>query len=193
MENKENRASGLNIPIDPILIDITNKTSSQEEVTNHGILREAARRDLENYTKKMVNQMNKGRKRPNNYEVGDLVRISVPKIDRFGVDRPTLPCKILEKINNQYRLGSQFGIINVFYSPGEIDPLGVSQFPELDTIPMNTITVREAARLQNVGLTTGTICNCKGNCNSKKCCCRKMGNNCGSRCHGGRQCQNKCE
>jgi len=193
LENKENRASGLNIPIDPILIDITNNTSSQEEVTNHGILREAARRDLENYTKKMVNQMNKGRKRPNNYEVGDLVRISVPKIDRFGVDRPTLPCKILEKINNQYRLGSQFGIINVFYSPGEIDPLGVNQFPELDTIPTNTITVREAARLQNVGLTTGTICNCKGNCNSKKCCCRKIGNNCGSRCHGGRQCQNKCE
>ena len=102
MENKENRASGLNIPIDPILIDITNNTSSQEEVTNHRILREAARQDLEIYTKKMINQMNKGRKKPNNYEVGDLVQISVPKIDRFGVDRLILPCKILEKINNQY-------------------------------------------------------------------------------------------
>ncbi|PKY49400.1 hypothetical protein RhiirA4_465372 [Rhizophagus irregularis] len=32
----------------------------------------------------MVNQMNKGRKRKNNYEVRDLVRISVPKIDYFG-------------------------------------------------------------------------------------------------------------
>src|SRR3954462_15427913 len=42
-----------------------------------------------------VNQMNKGRKRKNNYEVSDLVRISVPKIDHFGTDRPTLPCKIL--------------------------------------------------------------------------------------------------
>ncbi|PKC60539.1 hypothetical protein RhiirA1_467888 [Rhizophagus irregularis] len=30
------------IPIDPVLIDITNKVSLQEEVTNHGILREAA-------------------------------------------------------------------------------------------------------------------------------------------------------
>ncbi|CAB4401073.1 unnamed protein product [Rhizophagus irregularis] len=110
----------------------------------------------------MVNQMNKGRKRKNNYEVGDLVRISVPKIDRFGTDRPTLPCKILEKINDQYRLGSQFGqfgVINIFYSLGEIDPLGVNQFPELETIPTNLITVREAARLQNVGSTTGTICN----------------------------------
>ena len=197
-ENRENEAFDQPALIDPILIDITNETSSmplQEgaTVTNHTILREAAQRDLEIYTKKMVNQMNKGKKRPNNYEIGDLVRISVPKIDRFGIDRPMLPCKVLEKINDQYRLGSQFGIINVFYSQGEIDPLGVKQFPELETIPTNTITVREAARLQNVGLTTGTICNCKGNCNSKKCYCRKMGNNCGSRCHSGRQCQNKHE
>ena len=135
--------------------------------------------------------MNKERKRPNNYEVWDLVRISIPKIDRFGIDRPTLPYKFLEKINDQYQLGSQFEIINIFYSQRKIDPFGVKQFPELKIIPTNTITVREAACLQNVGSTTGTICNCKGNCNSKKCYCKKMRNNCGSRCHGGRQCQNK--
>ena len=169
----------------PILIDITNKISStplQEAVTttNHKILRGAARRDLEIYTDKMVNQMNKGKKRPNQYEINDLVRISVPKIDRFGVNRPTLPCKILEKISNQYRLGCKFGVINVLYSAGEIDFLGTEQFPELNEIPTNEITLREAARLQNVGMTTGSICNCKGLCNSKKCCCKKVGNACGS-------------
>jgi hypothetical protein len=177
-----------------ILTDITNKTSStplQETATNHEILRESARRDLENYTKKMANQMNKGRKRPNHYGINDLVRISVPKIDRFGVDRPTLPCKILEKINDQYRLGCKFGVINVLYSAGEIEPLGTEQFPELDEILTEEITLREAARLQNVGMTTGSICNCKGICNSNKCCCKKKGNVCGSRCHGGNQCQNK--
>ncbi|CAB4424874.1 unnamed protein product [Rhizophagus irregularis] len=99
-ETRENETSEQLIPIDPVLIDITNEASSQERVTNHKILREAAWRDLENYTEKMVNQINKGKKRPNNYEVEDLVRISVPKIDRFGTDRPMLPCKILEKINN---------------------------------------------------------------------------------------------
>ena len=104
-ENRENEAFDQPALIDPILIDITNETSSmplQEgaTVTNHTILREAAQRDLEIYTKKMVNQMNKGKKRPNNYEIGDLVRISVPKIDRFGIDRPMLPCKVLEKIND---------------------------------------------------------------------------------------------
>ena len=62
------------------------------------------------------------------------MRTSVPKIDQF-VDRPTLPCKILEKTNHKYRLGSQFGIIDVFYSQGEIDPLGLKQYPELEKIP----------------------------------------------------------
>jgi hypothetical protein len=42
LENKENEISGQLIPIDPVLIDITNKALLQKEVTNHGILREAA-------------------------------------------------------------------------------------------------------------------------------------------------------
>ena len=50
--------------------------------------------------------MNKERKRLNNYEIRDLIRISVPKIDCFSTNHPTFPCKILEKINNQYQLGS---------------------------------------------------------------------------------------
>ncbi|CAG8658772.1 2350_t:CDS:2 [Funneliformis mosseae] len=116
MENRENEASNQPVPIDPVLVDITNKVSLQEGLQNHEILREAARRDLENYTEKMVKQMNKGRKRSNNYEIGEF--------------------------------RSQFEIINIFYSPGEIDPLGVNQYPELETIPTNTITIREAARLQ---------------------------------------------
>ena len=106
----------------PVLIDITNTTSptllkNEATITGHEILREAARRDLQIYTNKMVNQMNLGRKRPNQYEIGDLVRIMVPKIDRSGIDRPTLPCKVIEKTeSNQYVLGSKFGIINTSYS-----------------------------------------------------------------------------
>ncbi len=41
----------------------------------------------------MVNQMNLDRKRLNQYEIGDLVRIMIPKIDRSDIDRLTLPCK----------------------------------------------------------------------------------------------------
>jgi len=140
----------------------------------------------------MANQMNKGRKRPNEYAIGDLVRIVIPKIDRAGVDHPTLLCKIMEVTeNNQYILGSKHGIINIYYSPGEIEPLGTKDFAELNNIPSNKVSVREAAHFQSTGTVTGIICNCKSNCNSKKCCCKKSGKNCGSKCHNGRSCQNK--
>jgi len=183
----------------PVLIDITNTISptllkNEATITGHEILREAARRDLQIYTNQMVNQMNLGRKRPNQYEIGDLVRIMIPKIDRSGIDRPTLPCKIIKKTeSNQYVLGSKFGIINTCYSPGEFEPLGVQCFPELNNLPSNKISVREAAHLQNTGSNTSVICNCKHNCNNNKCSCKKKGSNCGSRCHGGRPCNNKCD
>ena len=90
----------------------------------------------------MVNQMNKGKKRITDYQIGDLVRIAIPKIDRFSIDRPTLPCKILEKTeNNQYRVGSKFGIVEVCYSVGELESLGTTDFPEL----YEKVSVREIA------------------------------------------------
>ena len=95
--------------LDPILIDITN-----QQITQHEILRNMARQDLQSYTEKMVNQMNRGKKRIKEYQIGDLVRVAVPKIDRCSVDRPTLPCKVIERTeNDKYGLGSKFGIIEV--------------------------------------------------------------------------------
>ena len=161
----------------PILIDISNTATlsrSESTITGHEILRESARRNLQIYTEQMAKQMIMKNKRPNSYEIGDLVRIVIPKIDRSGIDRPTLPCKVIGVTeNNQYLLGSKFGIINVYYSPGEIEPLGVIYFPELDNLPSNKISVRD--------------------CNSNRCRCKKIGSNCGSRCHSGRSCKNKCE
>ncbi|CAB5215589.1 unnamed protein product [Rhizophagus irregularis] len=181
-DNENNRHIVL---IDPVLLDITNNTQ-------HEVLRNMARQDLQDYTNKMANQMSKGRKRIKEYQIGDLVRVAVPKIDRFSVDRPTLPCKIMEKTeNNKYSLGSKFGIIGVYYSASELEPLGTETFPELEVIPLNKISIREAARLQSAGLVSGGICNCKGECNSNKCRCKKAGGDCSSRCHSGRSCQNK--
>ena len=53
--------------LDPALADITNKIpittpSHEATITGHNILREVARRDLQIYTNKMANQMNKGKK-----------------------------------------------------------------------------------------------------------------------------------
>ncbi len=140
----------------------------------------------------MANQMNKSKKRVKEYQVGDLVRVAVLKIDRFGIDRPTLPCKIMERTeNDKYRLGSKFGMIEIYYTAGELEPFGTASFPELSDIPSNEISVREAARLQSVGSVLGGICNCKSECNSNKCRCKKSGESCSSRCHSGHSCLNK--
>src|ERR1700722_14549536 len=101
--------------IDPVLIDITNQDISNN--TQYEILQEMACQDLQIYTDKMVNQMNKGMKRIKEYQIRDLVRVAVPKIDRFSVDRPTLPYKIIKKTkNDKYGLGTKFGIIEICYA-----------------------------------------------------------------------------
>ncbi|RHZ77819.1 hypothetical protein Glove_172g23 [Diversispora epigaea] len=164
---------------------------NQFNIERHEILRNTVRKNLEQYTKKMANQMLKKRKLTD-LEIGDLVRIKIPKIDRFGIDHSSLPCKIIEKTDNQrYQLGCKYGIINVSYYIGELEALGTTTYPELDEIPSNQISVREAARLQSVRPVSCSICNCKGPCNSNRCKCKKEKAKCTSRCHSGQSCSNK--
>ncbi|GES98738.1 KRAB-A domain-containing protein 2-like [Rhizophagus clarus] len=183
IQNQKSENVAHPIPIDPVLLDTTN-----QNITQHEILRRMAREDLQNYTDKMANQMNKGKKRVKEYQIGDLVRVAIPRIDRFSVDHPTLPCKIIERTeNDKYGLGSKFGTIEIHYSTGELEPLGTAYFPELDDIPSNKISIREAAaRLQSVGSASVAICNCKSDCNNNKYRCKKAGGSCNSRCHSGR-------
>ncbi|RIB03592.1 hypothetical protein C2G38_2224607 [Gigaspora rosea] len=93
------------------LADITSNLNSER----HKMLRDTARRNLQQYTDKMMQQMLKKRKVVD-FKVGDFVRVNIPKIDRFSIDHPTLPFKILEKIDDRYRLGCN-------YSSGEIEAL----------------------------------------------------------------------
>ena len=62
--------------------------------------------------------MNKGKKWITEYQIRDLVKIAVSKINRFSTDHPTLPYKIIKKIEDKYQIGSKFRIIEVSYSAG---------------------------------------------------------------------------
>ncbi len=117
--------------------------------------------------------------------------MAVPKINRFNTDCPTLSYKIIKKIEDKYQIGSKFGIIGVSYSAGELKPLGIIAFFELDEIPSNEILIREAVHFQSIGSVSGGLCNCKSECNNNKCHCKKMGKKCNSRCHNGCSYQNK--
>ena len=81
---------------------------------------------------------------------------SIPRIDRNSTDRPTLPCKVLEILENGlYRLGCKSGILENCYNATEMLPLGPVSFPELEEIPSARISVRQASHLQASSSVTG--------------------------------------
>ena len=135
--------------------------------------------------------MNKGKKWITEYQIRDLVRIVVSKIDRFSTDCSTFSCKIIKKIEDKYQIRSKFEIIGVSYFAGELKLLEIIAFSKLDEIPSNKISIREAAHLQSIRLVSEGLCNYKSECNNNKCHCKKMGEKCNSRCHSGHLCQNK--
>jgi len=113
-----------------------------------------------------------------------LIKVIIPKINKFSVDHSSLSCKIMEKTENgKYRLGSKFRIIKIYYSSGKLKPLEIATFPKLDKIPFNIITIRKAAYLQSIGLILISICNYKSKCSSNKYHCKKRSENCSNRCH----------
>ncbi|GBC19354.1 hypothetical protein GLOIN_2v1782991 [Rhizophagus irregularis DAOM 181602=DAOM 197198] len=115
----------------------------------------------------MANQMKKKNKRPNKYEVGDLLRISIPKIDRSGTDqnlelliyyyspgeRGSMEISKMNPIENRRNLwkrvnGDKYQVEQFKI----IETLGTMFFHELNNLPSNKISVRK-----------GTTCNCKVN------------------------------
>ena len=118
-----------------------------------------------------------------NFEVGSMVVLSIPRIDRYIVDQPLLPCKIIEKTKGKYRLGCASGIT---YGANELN-LVEADFPELDNIPSRKLSLREAAKTQSVvDVVSGrqTRCACR-------CSCRKAQQKCNIHCHkASSNCQN---
>jgi hypothetical protein len=130
-------------------------------------LRETAEWNIEKVRKEIRNRLlSKGKVINKNFEKETIVTISIPQIDRYSVDRPLLPCKIVEKTNGKYRLGCASGILNDTYGANELNLVKAVDFPELDNIPQRTVSLREAAKGQSVVRAASNSqvnkCNCKG-------------------------------
>ena len=128
------------------------------------------------------------------FNIGDLVTLKIPANDRFKTDRPNLPCKIIEKLyKNYYRLGCKSGILETTYSGNNLEPMVLESLSKLNNIPNNTISVREASRLQNISENevSDIKCQCKKTfCSTNHCICKKKGRNCNTNCHPGQECNN---
>lgn len=177
-------ATGTN---DDLFEDTLYSTASYNNLpTSHIELRQIAEQNTEKVRKEIRDRLLKGGSTNRNFEVGSVVVLSIPRIDRNIVDRPLLPCKIIEKPNGKYRLGCASGILEVTYDANELNLVKTADFPELENIPPQRITLREAARSQSVvGVVSGrqTKCICKGTCIDSRCGCKKAKQKCNERCH----------
>lgn len=134
--------------------------------TRHMQLRQLAEQNTEKMRKEIQDRLLRSKSIDRNFEVGSVVVLSIPRIDRHIVDRPLLPCKIIEKTKGKYRLGCASGILDVAYGANELN-LVEADFPELNNIPSQKLSLREAAKTQSVvDVVSGrqTRCKCKLAC-----------------------------
>ena len=160
--------------------------SSKESDNNHKVYRNEAKKNLKDYRKKMEDYM-KSKQNSLKFKVGDLVTLKIPVNDHFKIDRSNLPCKIIEKLyKNNYRLGCKSGILEIVYNRNNLEPMALNSLPELNNIPNNTISVREASRLQNISENevSDIKCQCKKTfCSTNHYICKKSGRTCNINCH----------
>ena len=183
-DNDESRTDDIDVPESE-----SAPTPSYVMSTNHEEFRKVATENV----KKSIERMRavvESRKRQITFSVGELVRINIPRIDRAGIDRRSLPCKVLEALDNgYYRLGCASGVLDKCYLASEME--GVSaEFPELENIPSAQISLMEASRLQSSAASVNALCHCKSGCVNNRCACRRAGVACSSRCHLSRNCTN---
>ncbi|PKK59516.1 hypothetical protein RhiirC2_794731 [Rhizophagus irregularis] len=115
----------------------------------HQVLRNFAYQNLKTYITKKISTMIVKSKHKLKYEIEKYIKILISKIDRFGTDQPVLPCKVIEKLNYndifKYYFECISEILNNLYYADELNSFEVKEYPELDHIPTDNISVKEAA------------------------------------------------
>ena len=156
----------------------------------HNKLRKIAEENfLQAANRQQVNFDRKKGAMKEDYSVGDTVGIRIPKIDRTNISKKILPCKVIEKTNDKFRLYTTSGILNTTFAHTDMIDFRNVLFNDLesaDPTSMEKIAFTKASR-DISGFTkpneSATICNCKGKCVNNRCSCRKNKLNCSTKCH----------
>ena len=125
-------------------------------------------------------------------EVGNTVMVLIPDVDRGRADFKNIKAIVLSvNGDGMYQLGTEFGTLDQMYSRNQFAPT-IENFISIADVPENvTISLREEARKNCIGLGQGFFkCNCKTG-KTKRCKCFNAKKICNSRCHNSNNCQNK--
>jgi len=125
-------------------------------------------------------------------EKGCTVRVKVPDVDRAKTDSRVILAVILYVTDDGfYKLGTKSGILKQLYSRSQFSPCK-EKFINIDEIPQDEISLRQAATSQSFGTGQGYLkCNCNSKCSTRMCTCRKNNLLCNSKCHKSLNCANK--
>ena len=129
------------------------------------------------------------------FKKGDLVYLRIPPEDRTVLDDQRILCRVVDiPREDRYILQTKFGRLERQYHVGELnavptDSEGVGA--ELEGAPAVIIPLRAAARKNSTADRRQVSCNCKGQCDTRHCACRKGERKCTQYCHKAEwQCSN---
>jgi len=80
-----------------------------------------------------------------------------------------------------YRLGCSQGILDIHYQAADLEPVE-AEYSELEDIPETTISLTAVIRGQSIS-DESSSCNCRTNCSTRRCPCRRADNVCSLNCH----------
>ncbi|CAF0929793.1 unnamed protein product [Adineta ricciae] len=171
----------------------TNLLSTNQTITTktrHESQRESARVNyIKCQTKRQKIYDQEMEKIAESYRVGDLVGVSINKVDRTNCDPKVMPCIIEKKTNDKnntnFYLITPYGRLSNPFPIHHLIPMSGVKPKELeniiyDTLP--TITLIQASKLFARGQSTA-VCDCKTGCVKKTCPCLRASVACSTKCH----------
>ena len=128
-----------------------------------------------------------------NFELGQLINVDIPKVDRSPVAPKNLVCCIVEITSRGFlRLATPAGVLNRCYNLGDVTR---SQLPINATNLKDVLVKFRARKLPKIALRSAVrrapefvghskvSCRCKGKCMTNRCPCRASNRRCNSTCH----------
>jgi hypothetical protein len=178
-------------------IPISSVVTRKESQLKADQIQEQLNRNKVSNGEKMVDKHDHRRNRvTRDFNVGDLVSVKIPRIDRAGTIFKRLEAMVgsitSHQSERQHRLLTEYGTLNDTYRTGDLEPMlgcALRSKVNIDQLNVRMVSMTEAAALQatTIGslVAVNTLCQCKTGCfQDKRCKCFKAGLKCTSHCHG---------
>ena len=140
-------------------------------------------------SKAAVRMTRRGNQLVRRLEVGQCATLRVPDVDRGPTDPKNLLVVVMKgEEDGLYTVGCREGVLGSKYTAADLSPID-QVLIKADDVPDIRLTLRTATAKATGG--QGFVkCQCRTQCSSGRCSCRKKEMKCNSRCHPGRACKN---